>query len=113
MPAMNQPTPTEQGDLAAVRTDHERCKCGEVHEHDDGVTPAVIARMRGYLAENPETRFAVDDEAGIVAVIIPRDPAPPEVLAWSADLIELLDLIGAPATPALSSRPVPQRSIRP
>lgn len=96
------PTATEQRALSAAKASRERCLCGEVHPDGDGVTQGVTARMRGYLAANPGHQFAVDDEAGIVAVIIPRDPGPPEVLAWSGDLIALLDQIEAPATESLS-----------
>lgn len=101
---MNQhPTAAEQDAIVGAQTSRERCVCGEVHETDgDGVTPDVIARMRAYLAENPGHQFAVDDEAGIVAVIIARDSRQPEVVAWADDLIELLDHVGAPPAEGLS-----------
>lgn len=98
------PTTAEQGMVLAAQGERERCVCGDVHD-DDSVTPAVIARMQGYLASNPGHEFAVDDEAGIVALILPREvgtPGRPEVLAWANDLVELLDHIGAPAAADLS-----------
>lgn len=101
------PTATEQGILDAARANRGRCLCGEVHG-DDGITPDVIARMLGYLAENPGHQFAVDEEAGIVAVIASRDPSDaddpgaPEIIARSEDLVELLDLVNAPPAESLS-----------
>ena len=107
IPASSQhPTAAEQSVILAARASRDRCVCGEVHEDPgDGVTPAVIARMRGYLAANPGHRFAVDDDAGIVAVITGHDPASPgtpEILAWSGDLIALLDSVDAPSTAGMS-----------
>lgn len=104
---MNLPPPTddELNVICSARSSREGCLCGEVHPGGDGITPAVIARMRGYLAANPGHQFAVDDEAGIVAIVIPRasaDPGPPEILAWSGDLLELLDSIDAPSAADLS-----------
>lgn len=98
-----QPTPTEQEVIDTADRSQERCKCGDAHRDDENaVTPAVIARMRGYLDGHPGHRFAVDADAGIVAAIIPRNPGLPTVLAWSEDLLELLDALGAPAAPVLS-----------
>lgn len=96
------PTAAEQDMLSAARASRERCLCGEVHDDGDGITPALVARIRGYLAANPGHQIAYDDEAGIVAVIIARDPGPPEVLAWSGCLVGLLDDIGAPPAAGLS-----------
>lgn len=90
---------------AQSNRDRERCVCGEIHEDGHGITPAVVARMRAYLAANPDHRFAADEDAGIIAVIIAKDPAapgPPEILAWSRDLTALLDAIGAPPAADLS-----------
>lgn len=99
-------TAAEQDGIAISQTNRERCVCGEVHENDgDGVTPAVIVRMQAYLAENPGHQFAVDDEAGIAAVIIACGSGQPEVVAWSGDLIELLDHIGAPPAEDLTRKP--------
>ena len=103
-PAMNQPpTPAEQTILETARAKRDRCVCGAAHGDDsDVVTPSVIARMKGYLAAHPGHQFAVDDEAGIVAAVILRAPAAPEVLAWSASLTDLLDTLGAPTVAAFS-----------
>lgn len=78
----------------------DRCACGAIHS--DGVTPAMIARMKAYVAAHPDRQFAVDDEAGIVAVIIPHPPDDPEVIDRSPDLADLLNRIGAPAAEELS-----------
>lgn len=94
----------EQDALFATRAQRERCRCGEVHCDCDGVTPAVVARMKGYLAAHPGHQFAIDEEAGIVAVIT-HDPAglgQPTVLRWAEDLAALLDAVGAPDASELS-----------
>lgn len=99
------PTEAEQDVIRSARNSTERCRCGEIHEDECGITPAVIARMMGDLGAHPGHQFAVDEEAGIVAVIAVHDPADPdqtEILARSEDLIELLDTIGAPAAADLS-----------
>ena len=91
--------------ILAAQASRERCACGEIHEDGHGITPAVIARMKAYLAANPGHRFAADEDAGILAVITAHDPVrpgPPEILAWSRDLIDLLDTIGAPPAADLS-----------
>ena len=101
---MNNDLSGEQNVIAVARARSEQCLCGDVHA-DGGVTLSVVARIRGYLAEHPGHRFAVDDEYGIVAVIIARDPGlpgPPEVVAWSEDLLVLLDKVGAPSAAGLS-----------
>ena len=95
------PTDVELGVISAARARRQQCRCGQAHE-DGGVAPAVVARMRGYLAAHPGHQFAVDDEAGIVAVIIARDSAVPEVVAWAGDLPGLLDDIGAAPASGLS-----------
>lgn len=77
-----------------------RCECGNVHP--GGVTPTMIARMKAYLHAHPDRQFAVDDDAGIVAVIISHLPGDPEVIARSPDLADLLNRIGAPAAEELS-----------
>ena len=59
---------------------------------EQGVISA--ARMRAYLQAHPGRQFAYDE--GIVALLIADPQGPPEVLAWSYHLAELLDLIGAP-----------------
>lgn len=92
----------EEEAIAAARASRETCLCGEAHSDHDGITPALLARMRGYLAMNPGQQFAYDDEAGIVAVIIPHDPAPPDIIAWSDSLPSLLDIISAPPAAELS-----------
>lgn len=78
----------------------DRCACGEIHP--DGVTPAMIARMKAYAAAHPDHQFAVDEEAGIIAVVIPRPSGGLQVLAHSHDLTDLLDRIGAPSAGELS-----------
>lgn len=78
----------------------DQCTCGEIHP--DGVTPAMIGRMKAYVAAHPDRQFAVDDQAGIVAVVISHPPGDPEVVARSTDLADLLNRIGAPAAEELS-----------
>lgn len=77
-----------------------QCACGDVHA--SGVTPAIIGRMKAYLYAYPDRQFAVDEDAGIVAVIVPRACRGPEVLAHSHALADLLDQIGAPTPGDLS-----------
>lgn len=99
------PTAAEQDMLHAARASRERCACGEVHEDGDGVAPAVIGRMKAYLTAHPGHQFVVDDDAGLVAVVIVPGPGasgPLRVLACSGDLTELLDEIGAPAAEDMS-----------
>lgn len=101
---MPDPTPTEQAAIHIAHDRREECRCGEIHE-EGGITSAVIARMMGYLAAHPGHQFAVDEEAGVVAVIAAYDPDgfdPPEILARSDDLTELLDAIDAPSAADLS-----------
>lgn len=62
----------------------------------------MIARMNAYVATHPDRQFAVDDEAGIVAVVIPHSSGEPEVLAHSNDLSDLLNRIDVPAAEELS-----------
>lgn len=97
---------TEQEALLAAHADRGRCQCGEAHEDGSRVTSAEIARMKAYLAANPGHQFAVDEEAGIIAVIAVDpgvgEPGQPTVLAWSADLVVLLDEISAPTAESLS-----------
>lgn len=96
-PAPNQPlTATERSVLRAAQATHGRCSCGEVHADETEVTPAVTARMRGYLAAHPDHRFAVDDEAGLVAVIVTAPSGPPKVISCSCNLTAVLDAVGAP-----------------
>lgn len=97
----------EQDILRAARAIRDRCVCGKTHPDGDGITPAVVGRMRAYLAGNPGHQFAVDEEAGIVAVVVapapaPGAPGPPEIIAWSNDLLELLAQIDAPPAENLS-----------
>lgn len=81
----------------------DRCACGEPHEDDvTAVTPATTARMRAYLAANPAHQFAVDEDSGIVALIRPRDPVAPEIIAWSTTLPDLLTQVDAPPPETLS-----------
>lgn len=104
-PVILYPTAAEQNVIHAARASREQCACGKVHADGDAVTPAVIARMRAFLASHPDRQFAVDDEAGIIALITACDPAapgPPEVHAWAGDLTALLDHLGAPAAESLS-----------
>lgn len=108
-PAMHQhqhqhqrPTEAEEDVISAARIAREQCLCGEVHD-GIGITPAMVARLKGYLAANPGQQFAYDDEAEIVALIIPHDePEPPEILARADCLASLLDSIGAPSAQELS-----------
>lgn len=94
------PTAAEEAVISAARAKQEKCHCGE--PHGDGIAPALIARMKGYLAEHPGQRFAYDDESEIVALVVPRDPDPPEILAWAACLADLLDTVEAPPAHELS-----------
>lgn len=100
-PKINEPTTDEQDVIDAAHARRARCACGEVHD-DSAIAPDVIARMQAYMAANPGHRFAVDEESGIVGVVILRDPEPPEILARSEDLLELLDTIDAPSAADLS-----------
>lgn len=93
-PAGQDLTAAEQDIILAARASRDQCLCGE--PHDGGITPAVKARMRAYLAAHPGHQFAYDDEPGIVAVIIPNDSGAPEVVAWADSLLSLLDIVGAP-----------------
>lgn len=97
-------TAAERVAVDAARARRARCVCAEDCGEDGCVTRGQAARMRGYLALHPGREFAFDDEAGdvTVAVIVPRDPGPPQVLARSAVLGDLLDEIGAPAAESLS-----------
>lgn len=61
--------------------------------------------MKAYLALHPGHEFALDEEAGIVAVVLPPAPdapGPPDVLAWSHNLLDLLDKVNAPPAASLS-----------
>lgn len=103
VPPRNQrPTATEHSVIRAAQASQSSCSCGEVHADGSGVTPAVMARMRGYLAAHPGHQFAVDDEAGLVAVITSDDSGHPKIIAQSNDLAALLDTVGAPAAENLS-----------
>lgn len=98
-------TAAEQQVLHSARANRNRCICGEIHENGDSVTLATIARMKAYLAAHPNHQFVVDEETGIIAVIItPARSAsgPLRVLAQSGDLLQLLNEIGAPSTKGLS-----------
>lgn len=98
-------TAGEQDALHVARAAQEQCVCGETHETAASVPPAAIARAKAYLAANPDHRFAVDDETGIVAVIISPGPGtsePLRVIAQSSTLVTLLDAIGAPPAASLS-----------
>lgn len=64
--------------------------------------PAMITQMKAYLYAHLDRQFAVDAEAGIISVIIPRPYGDPEVIARSPDLAALLNQIGAPAAEELS-----------
>lgn len=104
-PGMHRPfTAAGQAAVAAARDRQQRCLCGEHEEDGECVTPAQAARMRAYLAAHPGREFAYDDAGGnvTVALVIPRDPGPPEVLATAALLGDLLDAIGAPPAESLS-----------
>lgn len=96
-----QPVPEHQA-LAAARAWRDRCACGGVHSDGSGIACSTVARMRAHLATHPEHQFALDDEAGIVAVIVPRAPGPPEIIAWSASVTGLLDSLGVPSAASLS-----------
>lgn len=88
------PSAAEQDIVHAARNGHERCVCGEVHQDEDWVSPAVIGRMKAYLAANPGHEFVVDEEAGLVAIVIVSPPGhsgPVQVLACGGDLREPLD----------------------
>lgn len=91
-------TPEEQDIISAAQTKRNQCECGDTH--DRAITPAVKASMRGYLAAHPGHQFAWDDD--IVAVIIPREPDAPEVIAWAHNLVDLVGKIDAPPAAELS-----------
>lgn len=99
-------TAAEQDIVDAAHDNRKRCTCGERHADDSsGVSPDEVGRMKGYLTAHPGQAFVVDDEAGIMAVIIAEQPGsaePPDVIAWSRNLSELLDAIGASSAAALS-----------
>lgn len=79
-----------------VRPRPGRCVCGEFHSGDRGVTAATMTRMRAYLTAHPGHQFAVDDDTGIIAVIVtplPGTSGPLRVIARSTDLADLLDAI--------------------
>lgn len=95
-----EPTAAEEAVIAAARANREKCHCGE--SHADGIAPALIARMKGYLAANPGQQFAYDDESEIVALIVPHDTDPPEILVRAACLADLLDAVEAPPAHELS-----------
>lgn len=100
-----QPTPAEQNAITGARTNSEQCACGQPHTDGHAVTPATVARMKGYVAAHPGHQFAIDEEAGIIAVITGSDagcPGQPQVIASSTDLADLLDAIDAPASAELS-----------
>lgn len=102
---LGRPTAAEEDVIRTARADQERCACGEVHPagDDDWVSPAAVTRMRAYLAAHPEHQFAVDVDAGLIAVIAVRsDSDEPQVLACSDDLRALLDHVSAPAAENLS-----------
>lgn len=106
-PAAHQPlTTAEQDTLHAGRISRERCICGEFHEDDGGsIVPAAVARLKAYVALNPGHQFVVDDEAGIIAVILTpalNASGPLRILAQAASLTDLLDRIGAPPAETLS-----------
>lgn len=105
-PELNQPTTAaEQDALHTARAQRERCVCGESHEDDDYVTPATIARMKAYLALHPGHQFVVDDDAGIIALIIApacNASGPLQILDQDGDLLEFLDRIGAPPAETMS-----------
>lgn len=98
-------TAAEQDAIQAARGSRDQCVCDEIHDDGDSVAPATIARMKAYLAGHPGHQFVVDEEAGIIAVVIaPATNAsgPLQILAQSADLLQILDYIGAPASEILS-----------
>lgn len=99
---MKDQSASEHQALAAARAERDRCVCGGIHADGREIVCSTVARMRAHLATHPEHRFAIDGEAGIVAVIVPRDPGPPEIIAWSASPTELLEAIGAPSAASLS-----------
>lgn len=101
---LGRPTAAEEDVIRTARADQERCACGEVHLADDGrVSPATVTRMRAYLAAHPEHQFAVDDDAGFIAVIAVRAASDePQVLACSDNLHALLNHVGAPSAENLS-----------
>jgi hypothetical protein len=98
-------TSAEQDIVHGARDGRERCACGEVHADGDGVAADTIGRMRAYLAANPGHQFVVDDEAGLIAVVVvptPGHSGPLQVLGCSGDLVGLLDEIGAAGAEGLS-----------
>lgn len=108
---MNQPDPnqaitaTERDTLHAARAKRDRCVCGELHDDDDYITPATIARMKAYLALHPGRQFVVDEDVGLIAVIVvpaPNASGPLQIIAQSRDLPDLLTRIGAPPAETMS-----------
>lgn len=73
---------------------------GETHTDDDTIALATITRMKGYLVGHPGHQFVVDEDAGIIAVVIApalNASGPVQVLAQSGDLLQLIHDIGAPS----------------
>lgn len=99
---MKDQSASEHQALAVARAERARCVCGGIHADGREIACSTVARMRAHLATHPEHQFALDDEAGIVAVIVPRAPCPPEIIAWSASVTGLLDSLGAPSASSLS-----------
>lgn len=109
---MNEPTRHQtltsggQDALYAACANRHQCVCGEAHEDSaDSVTAATVARMKAYAALNPGHQFVVDDEAGIIAVVLvpaPNASGPLRILVQATSLAELLDRIGAPPAETLS-----------
>lgn len=105
-PSLNQPvTAAEQEALHGARAKHERCACGQAHDDDDYITPATIGRMRAYLALHPGHQFAIDEDAGIIALILApalNASGPLQILDQDGNLLEFLDRIGAPPAETMS-----------
>jgi hypothetical protein len=99
-PATPQPAGAGQDALPAARASRDQhCPCGQPRHDGSDLSPATVARARAYLAAHPGHQLAID-ENGTLAVIALRHPGPPEVLATSQCLQELLDRAGAPRPPA-------------
>lgn len=98
-------SPTEQDVVHTASTRRDQCVCGETHPDDENIAPATVARVRAYLARHPGHQFAIDEETGIIAVIVapaPNVSGPLQLVAQATNLCHLLNDIGAPTAESLS-----------
>jgi hypothetical protein len=122
------PGGNEQAVVSAARAARAQCICQE--EGDDGgpcgcavpVTREQVGRLRAYAGQHPERAFIMSELASawmsaLADFLPPGDGDEDRVLAWmsdpyvlppaadlrsSADLGELLDMLGAPPAAVLS-----------